>query len=44
LWLCTSIPFTWYVVMGSVTTFTIGYGASWLMPRNDRTEYAEELR
>jgi SSS family transporter len=44
LWLCTGIPFTWYVVMGSVTTFMIGYGASWLMPRNDRTDYAEESR
>ena len=33
LWLCTSVAFTWYVVFGSVATFLIGYGASWLLPQ-----------
>jgi SSS family transporter len=35
LWLCTSVPFTWYVVLGSGTTFIVGYGASWMMPRTN---------
>jgi len=33
LWLCTSIAFTWYVVLGSTATFVVGYSASWFMPR-----------
>ena len=33
LWRFTSVPFTWYVVFGSITTFLAGYGASFLMPR-----------
>jgi SSS family solute:Na+ symporter len=32
LWQFTSVSFTWYVVLGSIATFIIGYGASWLMP------------
>jgi SSS family transporter len=36
LWQCTRVPFTWYVVLGSVTTFAIGYGASFLQPRRLR--------
>ena len=36
LWQCTHIAFTWYVVLGSITTFAIGYGVSWLLP--DRRE------
>jgi len=28
LWLFTSVAFTWYVVLGSVTTFAVGYAAS----------------
>ena len=35
LWQCTRVPFTWYVAMGSVTTFGIGYGASFFLPRSD---------
>jgi SSS family transporter len=38
LWLCTDVAFTWYVVFGSATTFLVGYGASWLMPRTDVIE------
>ena len=33
LWRCTSIPFTWYVVLGSIATFVTGYVLSLLMPR-----------
>jgi hypothetical protein len=28
LWLFTSVAFTWYVVLGSVVTFAVGYAAS----------------
>lgn len=28
LWQCTSVPFTWYVALGSLTTFMVGYTAS----------------
>jgi SSS family solute:Na+ symporter len=34
LWLFTGISFTWYVVLGSIATFIVGYSASWLMPGN----------
>jgi SSS family transporter len=33
LWQFTKVPFTWYVALGSVTTFVIGYGASLFLPR-----------
>jgi Na+/proline symporter len=33
LWMFTSVPFTWYVMLGSSATFVIGYSTSWLMPR-----------
>jgi SSS family solute:Na+ symporter len=33
LWQGTHVAFTWYVVLGSVATFVVGYGASWVMPR-----------
>ncbi len=35
LWLFTRVPFTWYVVLGSITTFLIGYSASWILKDND---------
>ena len=31
LWLFTSVAFTWYVVLGSVATFAVGYAASFAM-------------
>jgi solute:Na+ symporter, SSS family len=31
LWQCTRVPFTWYVALGSVATFAVGYGASLLL-------------
>jgi Na+/proline symporter len=33
LWLFTCVPFTWYVALGSIATFGIGYGASVLLPQ-----------
>jgi solute:Na+ symporter, SSS family len=32
LWKYTRVPFTWYVVLGSLATFVVGYAASMLMP------------
>jgi solute:Na+ symporter, SSS family len=32
LWRFTAVPFTWYVVFGSIITFVVGYVASFLMP------------
>jgi Na+/proline symporter len=33
LWFFTGVPFTWYVVFGSIATFLVGYSASWLISR-----------
>jgi Na+/proline symporter len=32
LWQCTSIPYPWYVPLGSVLTFAVGYAASLWRP------------
>lgn len=40
LWLFTQISFTWYVVLGSIATFIVGYSASRLMPGNDIPQQA----
>jgi len=32
LWLFTTVAFTWYVVLGCLTTFLVGYACSRLMP------------
>ena len=32
LWLFTRVPFTWYVALGSVATFIVGYGVSVVLP------------
>jgi Na+/proline symporter len=37
LWLFTRVPFTWYVVLGSLATFITGYGMS-LLPRSADTK------
>ena len=34
LWLFTRVPFTWYVALGSIVTFIVGYGVSIVLPRN----------
>lgn len=33
LWRFTAVPFTWYVVLGSIATFIVGLCASFIMPR-----------
>ena len=43
LWQCTRVPFTWYVALGSVTTFAIGYGASFVLPRTARPAAENQL-
>ena len=40
LWLFTSVAFTWYVVLGSIATFIVGYGASWIMPQTSLAQPA----
>ncbi len=32
LWQFTGVPFTWYVALGSIATFVIGYGCSLILP------------
>jgi len=34
LWQSTKVPFTWYVPLGSLATFIIGYASSLFLPRN----------
>ncbi|MDR3772993.1 MAG: sodium:solute symporter [Terracidiphilus sp.] len=38
LWLFTGVPFTWYVVLGSIATFLVGYGASWILPKSSYSQ------
>jgi Na+/proline symporter len=38
LWLGTKVPFTWYVMIGSMVTFSIGYAASFAFTRNPELE------
>jgi SSS family transporter len=33
LWRFTKVPFTWYVALGSVLTFAVGYACSWVLSR-----------
>jgi SSS family solute:Na+ symporter len=33
LWLFTRVPFTWYVTLGSIATFAVGYCLSMLLPQ-----------
>ncbi len=35
LWQYSHVPFTWYVALGCMATFAIGYGASFWMPRDN---------
>jgi SSS family transporter len=32
LWMFTHVPFTWYVALGSILTFGVGYAASMILP------------
>ena len=38
LWQFTKVPFTWYVALGSILTFAVGYGSSRLIPGAEPTE------
>src|SRR5579863_1635108 len=38
LWRFTRVPFPWYVALGSVATFAVGYGASLLTPPGRQME------
>ncbi len=38
LWQSTKVPFTWYVPLGSIATFIIGYGTSLLLRRSAEVE------
>lgn len=44
LWLGTRVPFTWYVALGSITTFIAGYLASRLIPQPSRGLTREEVK
>ena len=35
LWRFTRVPFTWYVALGSILTFVVGYAVSLLLPRDN---------
>ena len=39
LWLFTRVPFTWYVVLGSVATFITGYGMSLIWPQSTEQDH-----
>jgi len=34
VWLGTRVPWTWYVLIGTVVTFTVGYAASLLQEKS----------
>jgi Na+/proline symporter len=42
LWWLTKVPFTWYVALGSVLTFAVGYASSMLLSRANRDAAAAE--
>jgi len=42
LWQFTKVPFTWYVAIGSIFTFTVGYLASLMFPSDQTKEKVEE--
>ena len=44
LWQFTRVPFTWYVALGSIVTFVIGYGASLFLLRRAEIEVATAER
>ena len=43
LWQFTRVAFTWYVVLGSIATFSIGYVASCLAPQSSAREQVVEV-
>jgi SSS family solute:Na+ symporter len=40
LWVFTKIPYTWYVVLGSMVTFAVGYSASFFLRRTNGPDVA----
>ncbi|HET8667178.1 MAG TPA: sodium:solute symporter [Terriglobales bacterium] len=42
LWQFTKVPFTWYVALGSIVTFVVGYVASLIFPQTGEREQVEE--
>jgi solute:Na+ symporter, SSS family len=43
LWRSTRVPFTWYVALGSIATFIVGYGMSLVMPQAAKHEATTEI-
>jgi hypothetical protein len=43
LWKWTRVPFTWYVTLGSLMTFAVGFGASLIENNNLMPANAEPL-
>jgi Na+/proline symporter len=43
LWQFTRVPYTWYVPLGSIFTFAIGYGASFFLRRTMPVAAATEV-
>lgn len=43
LWQFTPVPYTWYVPLGSIATFAIGYGASFFLRRTTPEEPAATM-
>lgn len=41
LWQFTRVPFTWYVFLGSMATFLVGFGASRVMPNTHTAAHDE---
>jgi hypothetical protein len=44
LWQFTMVPYTWYVPLGSIFTFAIGYGASFFLRRRLPVEPVSVVR
>ncbi|MBI3477953.1 MAG: sodium/solute symporter [Acidobacteria bacterium] len=42
LWQFTKVPFTWYVALGSIVTFAVGYLASLLLPEGAESKKIRE--
>jgi SSS family solute:Na+ symporter len=43
LWLFTRVPFTWYVTLGSIATFVVGYGISLVLPQADHPRRTSKI-
>jgi solute:Na+ symporter, SSS family len=43
LWWSTRVPFTWYVALGSIATFVVGYAASLVLPSDDGRSWTSRI-